>query len=178
MSALFGTRTKTNKQTKTKTSGIGEGLSALVGTRTKTNKQNKQTRQTKKTSGIGEGLSGLLGTSLLLLRWLLVVVCPLVRGHLKKCATSSWKHPFAKIQDIVRFKKKEPVDLGLAAPGNQRNTLLQAPLAETGSRPIRLISTSETQKGNRNTLFLIFTFPPGTPVHQEGYLEKLQQAHR
>ena len=68
--------------------------------------------------------------------------------------------------------------MGLAAPGNQRNTLFQAPLAETGSRPIRLISTSETQNGNRNTLFLIFTFPPGTRVHQEGYLEKLQQAHR
>ena len=79
---------------------------------------------------------------------------------------------------ILSDFKKEPVHLGLAAPGNQRNTLLQAPLAETGSRPIRLISASDTQNGNRNTLFLIFTFPPGTPVHQEGCLEKLQQAHR
>ena len=85
---------------------------------------------------------------------------------------------FCKNTRYCQIKKKTPVDLGLAAPGNQRNTLLQAPLAETGSRPIRLISTSETQNGNRNTLFLIFTFPPGTRVHQEGYLEKLQRAHR
>ena len=79
---------------------------------------------------------------------------------------------------ILSDLKKKPVHLGLAAPGNQGNTLLQAPLAETGSRPIRLISASDTQNGNLNTLFLIFTFPPGTPVHQEGCLEKLQQAHR
>ena len=83
-----------------------------------------------------------------------------------------------KYKILSDLKKKEPVDLGLAASRNQGNTFLQAPLAETGSRPIRLISASDTQNGNLNTLFLIFTFPPGTPVHQEGCLEKLQQAHR